>query len=120
MSNQFAQDLQQVEMDIEDAKEMVELHACLKRLKDNPDFDKLISVNFLEKEAYRVVGAKADISVLMNEVTEKMMENIIISIGGLRQYFLKVQMQGQQAAVDIAASQETHAELLVEQAASEE
>ena len=119
MSN-FEQDICEVETNIEEAKDKIELHACLMRLKDNPDFKRLINDEFLEKEAYRVVGAKADISVLMNEVTEKMMENVIISIGGLRQFFLKVQMQGRQAAMDIAADQETHAELLTEQAADPE
>ncbi len=116
----FDEDMKQLEMNIDDAKEMVELYGCLTRLKENKDFDRLISENFLKKEAYRVVGAKAEISVLMNEVTEKMMENIITSIGGLRQYFLKIQMQGRQAAIDIAADQETQAELLTEQAEEKE
>ena len=47
------------------------------------------------------------------------LENIITGVGALRQYFLKVQIEGRGAAQAIAEDQATHAEILLEQAAEE-
>ena len=116
MSN-LGQQLHQVELSIEEAKKQISLMECLHRLKDNPDFVELIHKDFLEQEAVRAVGAKAEIGMIMNEPGMQMLENIITSVGGLRQYFIKVQQQGRQAHQAMAEDQATHAEIMQEQAA---
>ena len=113
----FNQDMQAIRLSIEEAQHQVALYEALGRLRDNKDFDMLITQDFFNMEAERVVGAKAEAGMMMNEVGMKMLDNIIISIGGLRQYFIKIQMRGQEAAVAIAEDQETEEELRIEELA---
>lgn len=70
MSNfdQIQHDVQEIEIDIQKAKNDIELGDALKRLISNKDFDLLISENYFKGEAERVVGAKADAAMIMNEV----------------------------------------------------
>ena len=109
--SQFEQDMNEIRLSIEEAKYQVSLYEALGRLKENKDFALLIEKDFFNMEAERVVGAKAEAGMMMNEVGMNMLDNIIISIGGLRQYFIKIQMRGQQAALSIAEDQETEESL---------
>ena len=111
----FAGDIQQIELTMQEAKDAIELQQCLVRLSENKDFIKLISKGLFEEEATRVVGAKAEMGMIMNEAGMTMIDNIITTIGGLRQYFIKVQQQGNSAQGALADHQETHTELLREQ-----
>lgn len=111
----FAGDIQQIELTIEEAQEQIDMKDCLGRLAVNPDFEKLITKGFFEDEAARAVGAKAEISMIMDKNGMTMIDNIITSIGGLRQYFIKIQQQGNSAQAAIEEHQETHAELLREE-----
>ena len=117
MSNfdQIQEDIQTVEISIEKAKQDIELGDALSRLIKNKDFDLLISENYFKGEAERVVGAKADAAMIMNEVGMIMLENQIVSIGGLRQYFLKIQQKAQNSKMAMSDYRETQTELLQEQ-----
>ena len=118
--SQFEQDMNEVSLSIEEAKYQVSLYEALGRLRDNKDFKLLITKDFFNMEAERVVGAKAEAGMMMNEVGMNMLDNIIVSIGGLRQYFIKIQMRGQQAAVSIAEDQQTQEDLRQEALENEE
>jgi hypothetical protein len=108
-------DIREVEVTLEEAKEAISMKAALKRLSDNKDFQKLIIKGLFAEEAERVVGAKADTAMIMNEVGMVMLDNIITTIGGLRQYFLKIQSQGSMAEQALGEHQDTHTELLREE-----
>jgi hypothetical protein len=109
-------DLQTIEISMEKAKADIALGDALKNLIANPDFDLIISENYFKGEAERVIGAKADAAMIMNEVGMKMLEDQIVSIGGLRQYFLKIQHDSQTAKMAMADYRETQTELLQEAA----
>lgn len=109
------EDMKEVEISIEKAEEDIKLGDALKRLIGNEDFDLVISEGYFKKEAERVVGAKADPAMMMNELGMEMLENQIISIGGLRQYFLKIQQNAYQSKMAMADYRETQTELLQEE-----
>ena len=113
---QNTQDLQTIEISMEKAKADIALGDALHNLIDNPDFKLIISENYFRDEAERVVGAKADAAMIMNEVGMQMLENQITSIGGLRQYFLKIQQNAHTAKMAMAEYRETQTELLEEAA----
>jgi hypothetical protein len=117
MSNfdEIQRDIQTVEITIDKAKKDIELGDALGRLIANKDFDLVISENYFKGEAERVVGAKADAAMIMNDVGMIMLENQIISIGGLRQYFLKIQQESANAKMAMSDYRETQTELLQEQ-----
>lgn len=112
--DQIREDMQTVELSIEQAKEQIALDEALKRLVDNKDFKLVITDNYLNKEAERVVGARADAAMIMNEIAMIMLENQITAIGGLRQYFLKIQQRGMTSKMAMAEYQETQTELMTE------
>jgi len=111
----FAGDIQEVELSMEQVKESIALQAALARLSENEDFIAVITKGFFNEEAERVVGALADPAMIVNEPGMKMLENIIITIGGLRQYFIKLQQQGNMSSQALEELQQTHTELLQEQ-----
>ncbi len=111
----YVGNIQEVEMSMEQAKESVALRDALTRLAGNDDFKLVITKGYFNLEAERVVGARADPAMMVNEVGMVMLENILTSIGGLRQYFIKVQQQGSMSLQALSELQETHTELLQEQ-----
>ena len=116
MSNfdQVEQDIQTIEISIDKAKRDIEIGDALVRLIKNKDFDLIISENYFKGEAERVVGAKADAAMIMNEVGMVMLENQITSIGGLRQYFLKIQQEASNAKMAMSDYREAQTELMQE------
>jgi len=113
--SQIEEDLQELSITMEEAKTAIDTHEALKRLKDNKDFNLIINENYFKLEAERVVGARAEPAMIMNEAGMQMLDNMIVSIGGLRQYFIKIQSQGNQAAMALASHRETETDLLREQ-----
>jgi len=115
MSNETQQNIRAVEVSIEEAQGAAETLAALLRLRDNADFKTVIEDGYFRDEAARVVGLRSEPNILMQDaVALQMVENQITSIGGLRQYFIKIQQIGNLAAQSLAEDQATHAELLTE------
>ena len=113
MSTETQQQIEQVEMSMEEAKRIIETGDAIKRLYDNEDFKKVILDGYFKDEAARVVGLRADAN-MMGENEQKMIDTIITSIGGLRQYFLARMRMAESAKMALEQDQETHAELLRE------
>jgi len=109
--------IREVELSMEQAKEAISVNKALTRLYDNKDFQEVITKGFFEDEAIRTVSLRADPGLFMeqNSGQLKMVESIITSIGGLRQYFFKIQNLGSQALQALEEYHETHEELLTEQ-----
>ena len=108
------QQLEQVEISLDNAKRLVAFGDAIERLEQNKDFQTVILEGYFKEEAARIVGLKADPHMMMPEQQE-ICDQIITSIGGLRQFFLAKKRMAESAAMAIEADEETHAELLQEQ-----
>ncbi len=105
--NQF---LAQLEQQIKDAQASLELGKALARLRDNPDFKKLVVKGYLENEAVRLVHLKADPN--MQSVQEQAgIDRDINAIGSLSQYFRAVEMMGSRAESSIAEAEAAREEI---------
>jgi hypothetical protein len=107
--NQEAQ-LAEIEISLEQAKDVVAAGLALQRLYANQDFIKVIADGYFKDEALRLVYLKGD-SVLDPEAM-KDVDNQITAIGLLRTYFRKVMGQAQQAQQAIQDMQDMQHEIL--------
>lgn len=82
-------EIQALERNIEDAKEILEMGDALERLSKNRDFRAIITHGFFEKEAIRLVHLKAD-SNMQTEARQKSILAQMDAIGTLAQYFQTV------------------------------
>jgi len=115
MSNEHQQQIQQIEMSIEQANKRIEEGHALERLHSNADFKKIILDGYFLNEASRTVLLKADPNMQSKEA-QKDCDNIIISIGMLRQYFAKLFTLANMAEQAIEADKEAREEILAEAA----
>lgn len=111
------QQLQQIEMDIERAREMVERKRAIERLFENEDFKSVVMDGFLDDEAQRVILAKADPELQMMPGKIDELDRLGIAIGEFNMWLFFQRKLGQQAEQAIAADEETREELLAEQLA---
>jgi len=115
----IGQQLQQVGIDIEDAKEAVALGDALQRLHDNADFNLVITKGYFEAEASRVVLLKADPGMASDE-QQKNVDKIITSIGGLYGYFHKIFHLAEQLGQSLLEDEATQSALLQEEMGEDE
>lgn len=113
MMNEREAQLQQIEISLEDAQANVALAEKLNRLHKNKDFQELIVEGYFRDEASRAVLLKAD-PEMCEDREQKQLNDIITSIGGLRQYFHKVFRLGQMSEQSMEADKQTRQELLAE------
>lgn len=107
------QDIEQVSLDIDHAKEAIHKMEALDRLYKNKDFKEVISEGYFKDEASRCVLLKGDLNV--NEETRDHCDRMINGIGLLRGYFQQVNFFGQQAKAAMEDYESTREELLQEQ-----
>lgn len=107
--------LQTIEIDIDKARGKVAMAECLIKLRKNRDFKRVIDEGYFANESQRVVQAKASPMALQDPVIMKDLDNQIIAIGYLRQYFLLTEHEGKMAKRSIAADMETREEILAEE-----
>jgi len=105
----------ELEVDIELAKEKVALGDSLLRLHYNEDFKKVFVENLLRDEASRVVIALADPNMQRDDL-RRYFHNMIITIGHLKQYMNGVLITANQAEKAIEDAEEARQELLAEEA----
>ena len=111
-----AEDLHKIEISIEQAKASIKRQECLERLEKNQDFKEIISEGFLEKHAVRQVMLKSHPG-LQDESQQKIIQNQIDAIGGLKQYLINVFTEGMNAKQALEADEKTREELLAEELA---
>ena len=104
-------DLEQIEVNINDAKHMVALSKALEKLKKNDNFKLLIQQAYFIEEAARLVAAKSNINMQSPE-QQKFLDSGIMGLGSLQQFFVKVSQMGDRAESSIEADEATQAELL--------
>lgn len=105
-------DIQEVELNIEFAKERIELLNALDRLLKNADFKLVISEGYMEKEAIRLVKALANGAILPEGKAE--IQKDIEGIGRLDQYFEAIVQIGRAQENTLNAYQDTLTELEAE------
>lgn len=112
MSNKEAM-IEEVELSISQAKELVEKKDAVLRLTENKDFIKVITEGYFEKEASRLVLLKADDS-MQGDTEQLNITKSIDAIGYLRKYLGTIIQFGRMAERDILSAEETRQELLAE------
>lgn len=107
------QQIEEIEVSIQAAKEQVAKMEALLRLTENRDFKAIIDDGYFVQEASRVVILKAD-PEMQDEKYQKQLNNSITAIGSLRQYFRGIIQLGRMAQRSIADDELTREELLAE------
>lgn len=81
--------VKEIEIDIEHAKEMIKLEEAMLRLKKNKDFELLILEEYFKNEAVRYVEALSSPN-LQAEKYQEAIHKAMRGIGELKQFFNKI------------------------------
>jgi hypothetical protein len=111
--SQIENQIREVEVTIEQCEEQIAQAEALERLHKNADFKKLILDEYFEKNAIRTVMMKSA-GGQEGEKEQKNLDNVLIGIGQLGQYFHKIFTFGEGAARAIDENKNTREELLAE------
>ena len=104
---------EEIEIDIEAAKELVQKGDALDRLTNSADFRNIISQGYFQEEAVRLVHLKSS-AAMKNEDMQKAVITSIDAIGNLAQYFAKIMSQAEMARSSIEDSHELLTEMAEE------
>jgi|TARA_B110000914_G_scaffold187462_1_gene171957 hypothetical protein len=88
--------VEEIQVDIDEAKATIEMMDSLNRLGKNKDFEKIINDGYFKEEAYRLVHLKAAPAMQAPERQEALLK-AIDAIGALQQHFHMIYVMGQQA-----------------------
>jgi hypothetical protein len=97
-------DIQEIELSMDHAKELVERKNAVLKLSNNREFKKIVLDGYFKDEAARLAGLSADVTVKANR------DDIFLAIQGistLRQYFQMIVRMGEVAESELAEYQET-------------
>lgn len=97
-------EIQELELSIEAAKEMAVRGAKAEKLASNPDFQKIVFDGYFVNEASRLALLYSD-----PNITEEQREYVhrdLIAIGGFKRYMSTLVQLGQYAANEIAQAEE--------------
>lgn len=111
MSND--QQIQEIELNIEQAKSYVDLAKSVERLMKNRDFKKVILDEYFREEAIRLVHLKSDPSFQEKEKQEAI-DVGMKAIGNLKSWLYKTEQFGEMAKQSISDSEAELDELRAE------
>ena len=111
-----AQQIQQVELSIDEAKEHIQKMNALIRLSNSKDYQQVFLQGFFKDYAIQQVMLKSDPSQ-QNDADQKVIIENINSIGSLRVHLHGIMAQGRAAEGALHDHEETREELLEEDAA---
>ena len=117
--NSIEQQMHEVEVTIEQCEKQIAQAEALQRLHKNADFKKLILEEYFEKNAIRAVMMKSA-SGHEGEKEQKNLDNVLIGIGQLGQYFHKIFAFGEGASRAMEEHKTTMEELLAEDLAADD
>lgn len=111
--NEIERQMREVEVTLEQCEEQIAQAEALERLHKNADFKKVILEDYFEKNAIRTVMMK---SAAGHSTPEKQqdLDNVLIGIGQLGQYFHKIFAFGEGAVRAMEEHKNTREELLAE------
>lgn len=90
-------DIKSVELSLKQAKDKVKLGDALLRLQKNRDFKLLVEDGYFIKEASRLVAARGNPNITSTPANLIEIDNGIIAIGSLQQYFNKLMIEADMA-----------------------
>jgi len=111
--NDIERQMHEVEVTLEQCEEQIAQADALERLHKNADFKKIILEDYFEKNAIRTVMMKSAAGQ-EGEKEQKNLDNVLIGIGQLGQYFHKIFTFGEGASRAIEEHRATREELLAE------
>jgi len=97
--------IQEIELDIEAAREFIERGEALDRLRENKDFKLIIMDGYFRDEAVRNVQLKSTYQFRDAE-SQELITKAIDGIGALHTFFQTVDFQASEAGQAIRASEE--------------
>jgi len=100
----------EIEVSIEQAKELVERKQKMDKLIATPEFHDIFTIGYMEKESTRLVSLLAD-EEWQDESKQQSLLDDMRAISSLRQYIVNIRALGKQMERQIAASQQTLEEL---------
>jgi len=106
-------DLEEVEIQINMAREMIKLRDAYLKLQANKLFKDVIEEGFFKEEAARLVMAKS--SDLAPEYMAKV-DSMIMGVGGLSNYFSMVVRRGNEMEQALEDHETTREDILAEEA----
>ena len=111
MSNE--NEIHQVEISIQQAKESIALGEALNRLSLNPDFKLVVLENYLREEPIRLTRLKASPQCKSEELQTAIIKSLD-AIGELIQYLGVLERQAEMSAQALAADEQTLEEIYAE------
>lgn len=106
--------MEMVEITIDQARSMISKRDALFKLLKNANFKKIISDGYFQDEAAKLVMLKSEPAMDTPEMQTKV-DNAIIGIGALQQYFIAIERAGDQAEKDLIGFEETREALAQEE-----
>lgn len=103
--------LEQIELNMAEAKRFIELRTSLQRLEKNRDFKKLISEYYFKEEAARLVMAK---SAGLDETQQAVIDKMIYGIGSLAKFLDSTMSRGAEAELALKENEEVKVEIIQE------
>lgn len=107
-------EIQELELSIKRAQDMVDMGKALERLQKNKDFKKIVLEGYFEKEAIRLVHLKSDAQMQTPEKQAAVIRGID-AIGEFHDYLKTVYQLANMAQHAIEADEQTRDELLAEE-----
>lgn len=104
-------EVEQIELSIEQAKDKVEKAEMLEILFKNPQFKKLMVDGYMKDYAVKMVNAKAGLAY-QDATQQKYIDGQIAAIGGLNQYLQLLLQEGRVAKESIIADSEERDRIL--------
>lgn len=108
--------IQQIERNIRAARAQIELGAALERLRQNKDFKEIVLTGYFEREAIRLVHAKAE-PHLQSEESQKSIVSQMDAIGNFRGFLDLIVRDAMLAEKSIGQAEEIRDEMLAEELA---
>jgi len=105
-------DMEQVDIQIEVAKEMIALRDDCVKLMANKNFKDVIEKGYFKEEAARLVMAKSNHTLSIEQQTN--MDNRIMGIGALANFLDAIMSRGDQMDQALEGHEQTRQELLAE------
>lgn len=106
--------IDQLELNIQAARENVELGQAFERLMQSPDFRKVILHGYLDREPVRLVHLKGD-HAMQDTASQSSILRQMDAIGSLGHYFNSVRHLAALGNKSVAADEETRIDMLAEE-----
>ena len=94
------QEIEQIEVTIEQAMEIIDRGRAIERLEMNPDFRRLVLDGYFADEAARLTHLLSDPVTIM-QGHQDLVKNDLMSIGGFKRYLMTIRHLAAQAERDV-------------------